>query len=638
MCGIAGWYRRGDVTVSPHDVEHQCDVIRHRGPDDAGVFADGDFGFGMRRLSIIDIAGGHQPMISADGRSVIVFNGEIYNHAELRRELEAAGRIFSTRSDTEVILVAHQHWGDDAWERLVGMFAVAIWNRSTRVLRLARDPLGIKPLYVAEQNGGLAFASELKALRALRDLRFDVDPRAVHDYFSFGHVRGPRSIYRGVGTLPPGHLLTVGPDGDPAVRRFWRPRYAPAAPRDDRDWIEEFRRRWLDTVQAHLIADVEVGVFLSGGIDSSAIAAAATRLRARPVKAFTIGFPIARFDESPYAAAVARHLGCEQVHHVLQPRAATDVLPAIARCYDEPFADPAAVPTWYLSRMAAEHVKVVLSGDGGDELFAGYKRHANEVRMRRNRRLVAVAGGLARALDRTPAARWGPLGRLRQRVGRLDETAALPDALARFVGKTQITSPSLRADIYDRDFHRAYDPPGSLIAFRDEYFPDPRILPSDPLERFLHADLTVNLPAAMLTKVDRASMAHSLEVRTPFLAHDFVDWALGVPLRLKHRRGTGKYIVREATRPWLPAGILDRGKQGFQMPLQQWFSGDFGAHARSLWRDSGAAGSGFLDPVAVERLFEEHRGGGRDHGRVLYALAMFALWWADRPATTAGAA
>lgn len=631
MCGIAGWYRRGGAAVQPHVVERQCDAIRHRGPDDTGVFVDGDFGFGMRRLSIIDIAGGQQPVASADGRIVLVFNGEIYNHAELRRELEAAGRTFATRSDTEVILVAYLHWGDRAWERLVGMFAVAIWDRDTRVLRLARDPLGIKPLYLAEQAGGLAFASELKALRALGELRFDIDPRAVHDFFCFGHVRGPRSIYAGVRTLPPGHLLTIGPDGDQAVSCFWQARTVAAEHRHDPDWIEEFRRCWLATVDAHLVADVEVGVFLSGGIDSSAIAAAASRLRTRPVKAFTIGFPVARFDESEHAAAVARHLGCEHIHQILEPHAATDVLPAIARCYDEPFADPAAVPTWYLSRMAAEHVKVVLSGDGGDELFAGYKRHANEQRMCRNRRLVAVAGAVGRVLDHLPAAQRGALGRLRQRVERLDETAGLPDAISRFFSKTQITSPGLRARLYDPSFRRVFDPPGSILQLRDEYFPDPAALPTDPLDQFLHADLTVNLPAAMLTKVDRASMAHSLEVRTPFLAHDFVDWALGVPLSLKHRNGVGKYIVREAVRPWLPAGILDRGKQGFQLPLQQWFAGDFGAHAQSLWRDSGAADAGFLDAAAVEQLFQEHRSGGRDHGRILYALAMFALWWTDRP-------
>lgn len=627
MCGIAGWYRRHGQSVEERSITAQCDTIRHRGPDDSGVFVDGDFGFGMRRLSIIDLPGGHQPIVSDDGRTLIVFNGEIYNHRELRSELEAAGRRFRTNSDTETILVGYEHWGDDVWARLEGMFAVAIWDKQTRTLRLARDPLGIKPLYIAEQNGGLAFASELKALRVLPELSFETDPRAVHDFFSFGHVRTPRTIYRGVRTLPPGHVLTIGAAGAAELRQFWVPQFRPERGRSDKHWIEEFRTQWLASVKAHMLADVEVGVFLSGGVDSSAVAAAMTRVSDQPIKAFTIGFPVARYDETAHAAAVARHLGCEHITRVVDLRAATDILPAIQNCYDEPFADPAAVPTWYVSQMAAEHVKVVLSGEGGDELFAGYKRHRNEARMSRYRGVLGATEPFTRWSDAIPSTPWRGANYLRQRIQRFRNAAMLPDGIARFFAKTQITSPELRSSLYTADFHQEFDPPGGYQRLREEYFADPEAISNDPLEQFIFADLVLNLPSAMLTKVDRASMAHSLEARVPFLSPGFVDWALTVPLDLKLRGKVGKYIIRKAVEPWLPNGMLNRRKQGFQMPLTEWFAGDFASYSLSLWRDSGAAASGFLKGEAVEKLFEEHRRGDRNHGRLLYALSMFSLWW-----------
>jgi len=631
MCGIAGRYRRGGHAVGQASVTSQCDAIRHRGPDDSGVFTDGDFGFGMRRLSIIDIAGGHQPMVSENGRWLIVFNGEIYNHASLRRELETAGRNFLTRCDTETILVGYQHWGDAVWARLEGMFAVAIWDRLERVVKLARDPLGIKPFYVAEQGGEFAFASELKALTVLPELAFDVDGRAVHDFFSFGHIRTPRTIYRQVRTLPPGHLLTLGPTGEASTRAFWRPRYVASAPRDDASWVADFQERWLATVEAHMLADVEVGVFLSGGVDSSAVAAAMARIGDRPVKAFTIGFPDKRFDETPHAAAVARHLGCEHVTRMVDLRDATDILPAIQSCFDEPFADPAAVPTWYLSRMASEHVKVVLSGEGGDELFAGYKRHRNEVRMARYRGALRLTGPLAHGIDALPSSRWRGANYLAQRLRRFRDSALLPDGITRFFAKTQITSPALRAALYTRRFHEQFDGAGRFERLREEYFPDPEDISGHPLEQFIFADLTLNLPSAMLTKVDRTSMAHSLEARVPFLSHKLVEWALTVPIDMKLRGKVGKYVVRKAVEPWLPDKVLDRRKQGFQMPLAQWFAGDFGNFAQGLWRDSGAADAGFLEPRAVDTAFADHREGRNDHSRFLYALSMFSLWWCKRP-------
>ena len=578
----------------------------------------------MRRLSIIDIAGGHQPIESDDGAHAIVFNGEIYNHLELRADLELAGVRFATRSDTETILAAWRHWRDETWSRLEGMFAVAIWDRRARRLTLARDHLGIKPLYISEQHGGFAFASELKALTALPELDFDIDPRAVHDYFCFGHVASARSIYRQVGTLPPGHMLTIGPSGEAQISAFWQPKFRVIEGIDEDEWVEQFRTRWLNTVASHMMSDVPVGAFLSGGVDSSAIVAAMTRVSDRPVKTFTIGFPSARFNEAPFAERVAAHLRCDHVTRMVDLKAAAAILPEIQRCYDEPFADPAAVPTWYVAELAAQHVKVVLSGDGGDEVFAGYRRHRTEDRMSR---LPALARRLAcsvMGIRRTPFRSWNTVIQKWQKAA---SAAALPDGVTRFFARTQITSPAVRERIYAPDFRSQVEGTRSYEALREEYFPTPTRISKNTLEQFLFADLTLNLPDGMLTKVDRATMAHSLEARVPFLSHKLVDWALTMPIALKLHKGTGKYIVRKSVEPWLPAGILDRGKQGFQMPLAEWFAGDFGSFARELWHDSGVAGAGFLNSSAVDAMFLDHRVGRSDNSRLLYAIAIFALWW-----------
>lgn len=636
MCGIAGWYRRGGSPVPPEIIRAQCDTILHRGPDDEGIFTDGDLGMGMRRLSIIDVAGGHQPIETDDRRFTIVFNGEIYNHRELRQSLAQAGHAFRTQSDTETILIAFREWGNEAWVRLEGMFSVAIWDRRDHRLTLARDPIGIKPLYLTEQGGGIAFASELPALEMLPGHRFDVSNRAVHDFFSFGHIRTPRSIYEQVRSLKPGHFLTIGPEGPPLEQAFWQPHYQPAESRSEQEWIEEFRQRWLATVERHMLSDVEIGAFLSGGVDSSAVVAAMARISDTPVRTFTIGFPIERYNEAPAAEEVARMLGCRHTTRMIDLGHARDILPAVQRCYAEPFADPSAVPTWYVSGIAREQVKVALSGDGGDELFMGYKRHRTEERVGKMHPLTKRFAQTIAGLPDTPSK---PVNLALHRVQKALGSAALPDGICRFFARTQITSPAMRQRIYDRDFMAAVGHSHPFEALRDEYFPDPgHSISHDPLEQFVHADLALNLPSAMLTKVDRASMAHSLEVRVPMLGVSFVDWTLTIPKHLKMRGKTGKYLIKQAIAPWLPEGFVNRPKQGFAIPLAEWFAGDFGNFALELWHDSGVKQSGFLSPAAIDAVFEEHRNGTRDHGRLLYALSIFCLWWMNRPVETRAAA
>jgi asparagine synthase (glutamine-hydrolysing) len=624
MCGIAGWYRRGGRPVAESLVAAQCDTIRHRGPDDAGYFTDGDVGIGMRRLSIIDLTGGHQPMTTDDDRHAIVFNGEIYNHPELRPELEARGYRFHTHSDTETLLAAYVLWGDDAWLRLEGMYAVAIFDKHTRTLTLARDPLGIKPLYVTEQNGGIAFGSELKTLTLLPDHRFDVDERAVHDYFSFGHVQRPRSIYRQVRQLDPGYVLRIGPEGEAREHRFWKPEIRIRHGLSEAEWIEETRATLLQSVKRHMLADVPVGSFLSGGVDSAAVTAAMARQSSQRITAFTIGFPGNPIDETSAARRIAEHLGCDHLVQPLELARARDLIPAVQESFDEPSGASAAIPTWYLSKLAAQHVKVVLSGEGGDELFAGYKRQRNAIRMDRLRPLLKAAGPLAALIDRLPrtsSRRWNYIP---QYARRFREAALLQTGFQRFIAGTQIMSADMRGRVYDPGFLARQEQP--LEAWEAEYFAEAEWRDATMLQQFMLGDLAVHMPSALLNRLDRTSMAHSLEARVPLLSHKFVDWSLTVPTEMK-AKGAGKHVLREAARPWLPEGILERRKQGFQMPLTDWFLGDFSDFARESWHGSGAAQAGYLEPRAVDALFDEHRSGRANHAKLLYAITMFSCWW-----------
>lgn len=628
MCGIAGWYRRGGKPVEEAVIARQCGTLRHRGPDDSGILIDGDFGFGMRRLSIIDPPGGHQPMMSADRRFAVVFNGEIYNHLEIRQRLAKRGhREFSTRSDTETILTAFMHWGNDAWARLEGMFAVAIWDIEKRELTLVRDQLGIKPLYLSRQRGGLAFASELKGLRPLPGHAFSLNDRAVHDFFSYGHVRRPRSIYTEVVQLDPGHALTIGPTGEPRVERFWCPCLRKVAAKSEEAWIEETREMLLGTVRRHLLADVPVGAFLSGGIDSSGVLAAMRRTSAASFKAFTIGYPGARIDETATARTIADHLGCEHIVLPLDVSDATQVVDEVQKAYDEPFAEMGALPLWLLSRLAAEHVKVVLCGEGSDEIFAGYKRHRNARMIERYRPALDAAAPLMGLAGRLPVTASRRLNHLRQHVQRLTEFVELPDGYQQFFAATQISRRSDRRRLYTPDFWARHEGEDSYARLEQEYAADLAAACPSALDQFLLADLGVAMPSSMLPRLDRASMAHSLEARVPFLSHRLVDWALSMPADLKLRGRTGKYVLRRAIAPWLPPAISRLPKQPLQIPLASWLRGELGSFARDVWNDSGAATSGYLEPRAVESLFREHRAGSADHGRLLYSILIFSLWW-----------
>ena len=500
---------------------------------------------------------------------------------------------------------------------------------------LARDPIGIKPLFVSEQDGGLAFASEIGALRALPDLKFDLDEEGADDFFCFGHTLPPRTIFKQVRPLEPGHRLRIGPKGKSDVMCFWQPKIEVRTGVSQSDWIEETRSRVLDTVNKHLLSDVPVGAFLSGGVDSSAIAAAMARSSATSFKAFTVGFPGSARDETAAAARIAEHLGFEHVVLPIEPRTAADVLPSVQASFDEPTAATSAVPLWYLSRAAAEHVKVVLCGEGGDEVFLGYNRQRWAQRMARWKPLIEAigAGGLVGGL---PELRWRQWNYGRQLARRFVEGAAQSDGYERFFAAVFITTPDIRQRIYSRDFFRRNEARDDLGRLARDHFPSDHRAALSDLDQFMLGDLTVHLPASLCQRLDRSSMAHSLEARVPFLSHRFVEWALTIPADLKLKGSTGKYVLRKAIEPWLPKTALSQRKIGLQLPFADWFMGGFNDFAREAWRSSGAAELGFLDPAGVEQLFDEHRRGAADHGRILYAIAMFSCWWAQqRPSETA---
>ena len=631
MCGIAGWYRRGGRPVPQDAIAAQCDRLVHRGPDDADYLVDGDFGFGMRRLSIIDIEGGHQPILSPDRRHAIVFNGEIVNSPALRRELEDTYDFQTDHSDTETALAAYLRWGDDGWLRLEGMYALAIWDKLAKSLTLARDPLGIKPLFFTDQAGGLAFASEIGALRPLPDHRFDLDEDGVDDFFCFGHTLPPRTIFKQVRPLEPGHVLHIGSVGEPVIRRFWQARLKVEEGISETDWIERTRSELLRTVNEHLLSDVPLGAFVSGGVDSGAIAAAMARTSPEPFKMFTAGFPGSPRDETAAAKRLADHLGCEHVVLPIQPHTAAEVLPAVQASFDEPTAANSAIPLWYLSRAAAEHVMVVLCGEGGDELFLGYNRQRWAKRMAKWRWSAPAAGAIEK-LPELPIRKWNYV---RQLAGRFRDGAVLDDGYERFFASVSISTPELRSRIYRRDFFRREEQRSSVEARAEAFFPPDERQPLSGLEQFMMGDLTVHMPASMCQRLDRASMAHSLEARVPFLSHRFVDFALTVPTHLKLHGNTGKYVLRQAVEPWLPKGQLEQRKIGFQLPLADWFMGGFNDFAREAWASSGVADLGILDRQGVDRLFNEHRSGAADHGRMLYAIAMFSCWWKDQQAAPA---
>lgn len=607
MCGIAGFVGVDQGReANARTLRSMCSAIRHRGPDEDGFHVSGRVGLGMTRLSIIDLATGSQPIGNEDGSIQVVFNGEIYNYRALRRRLEAAGHRLTTSGDTETLVHLYEEDGAELVHSLRGMFAFAIWDERRERLLLARDRLGIKPLYYWERPGGLYFASELRSLLALPEFRPVLDQAGLASYLAFGYVRDPLSIFQGVRKLPPGHRLIWDADRGARVDRYWSPVRSEMPEVEEEEAVAELRRRLLDAVDCHLEADVPVGLFLSGGLDSSSVAAAVRALGRSP-RTFSIGFAQEAYNEAPDAARVADALGTEHTEFIVHD--CPDILDEVIRVYDEPFADSSAVPTLMVSQLARQHVKVVLSGDGGDELLGGYTRYlraAEHMHLRPAwlRSLLTAAG------RRLP---FGALGRNRildlgrSRRGRYVGMVATPLGVA----EGGVARP--RIDQEAGPFEALLDGPFDAADGRDF------------LTQLTLVDMMSYLPGDILTKVDRASMAVSLETRVPLLDHELVEYAVGLPMSLKIRDGQGKWLLREAVRDMLPPAVFTKGKQGFAAPISEWFRGRLQGGFRSVLGDASPLEE-FVDPAATERVFAEHLAGRREHGTQVWRLFVLARW------------
>ena len=638
MCGIAGavWFDPAKA-IDDATLRRMTEMLRHRGPDDEGYFAAEyttrpsydplpGVALGHRRLSVIDLACGHQPISNEDGSIQIIFNGEIYNYRDLRRRLEGAGHTFRTESDTETIVHLYEDEGVDFARHLNGMFALAIWDANHRRLVLARDRAGKKPLVYRWEQGRLLFASELKSVLQVPGVPREIDPQALDEYLTYQYVPHPLTIFKGIAKLPPGHIAVYA-DGNLAVDRYWNPDFNVERERPTHEYVEELRSLVTSAVELRLRSDVPLGAFLSGGVDSSLMVAVAQGLLDRPLKTFSIGFPEPEYDETGYASLVAKQVGTEHHEFRVEP-SAIDVLPKLVWHYDEPFADSSAVPTWYLARLTREHVKVALTGDGGDELFAGYERY-DAVR-------------LSAWFDRLPASAksvvanrlWQNIGGGRgqkswvRRLGRFAEVLSLPPQ-RRYLEWICIFNEARRAQLYSDDFLATLpdSDPFNFIAAAYE-----RTRSRDPVSAASLVDLTTYLPCDLMTKVDIASMAHGLECRQPLLDYRIMELAAAMPIHLKKRGTRGKVILKEAFADKLPASIRQRRKMGFGVPLEKWFRHELHDFTRDVLLDSRSLQRGFFRPEAIRQLVDDHQSGKFNHAHRLWALVILELWcreWLD---------
>ena len=611
MCGIAGSLSLDGRPVALDEVRAMCGVISHRGPDDDGFHLGPGVGLGMRRLRIIDLETGRQPIRNEDGTVWVVFNGEIYNFRELRRELEARGHAFYTATDTETIVHLYEEDQADCVKKLRGMFAFALWDARRRTLLVARDRLGIKPLYYAEAGGKLLFASELKALLQSVDVEGDLNWSAVSRLFTFGCTPAADSIIDGVRKLEPGHILLASPGRGVRTERYWDPRFEPEYGRPEAYFVERLRELIEESVRLHLVSDVPLGAFLSGGIDSSSVVATMARLDPGPVKTFSIGFAEPDYDEAGHARLVAERFGTEHHELLLEPDA-LEIIDDLAWYLDEPFGDPSAIPTYMVSKLASRHVTVALSGDGGDELFAGYDKYRVEARERRYRFLPAPARRLAGALGE--ALPDGARGRNFLRHLALVGHERYLDASTLF-----------RRDQKERLFR---DDVFALLAQHDPWRAEAQHLVAANgrwLSALQYLDLKSYLPLDILTKVDRMSMAHSIEARVPLLDHKLVEFAATIPPELNLRGGTTKYVFKQAMRGILPDAIIDRPKHGFAVPLGHWFRGRLGSFVRELLLSERSRRRGIFNAAYIERLVRRLEL-GRELDFHVWTLISFELW------------
>jgi asparagine synthase (glutamine-hydrolysing) len=611
MCGIAGLVRFDGQPVLETDVRSMCHVMIHRGPDEEGVFLGAGVGMGMRRLSIIDLSGGQQPVSNEDGSIWVVFNGEIYNYPELREQLTRNGHVLRSESDTETIVHLYEDFGPRCVDHLRGMFAFAIWDTRRRELLLARDRLGIKPLYYAELDGGIAFASELKPILQLPEVSRNLDWEALGHLFTFLATPASQSIVDGVRKLEPGRIATASAGRSLRIERYWDVDFTPDERASEGDLADELQTLLRDAVRIHQISDVPLGAFLSGGIDSSAVVATMAGLSTGKVKTFSIGFAEAEYDELAHARRVAEAFGTEHHELVLRPDV-VQIAEDLAWYLDEPFGDTSAIPTYMVSKLAAEHVTVVLTGDGGDELFGGYDKYVTEGRERGFARVPRPIRKLAGAVGH--AMPEGMKGRRFLRHMALDGAERYLDASMMFRADElrKLFQPDAYAHV------GRHDPRGHALSHLGG-------IGGDWMSAIQYCDIHTYLPLDILTKVDRMSMAHSIEARPPLLDHKLVEFAARIPARLKLQNGTTKYLLKRAMRGILPNDIIDRQKHGFAVPLAKWFRGELSTFSRDLLFSQRSRERGLFNGAYIERLLQLHER-GRDIDLQLWTLLSLELW------------
>lgn len=634
MCGITGFWESADQSAPELSqlVRRMATALRHRGPDSGADWVDPEQGIALahRRLAILDLSDdGAQPMVSSCGRWVMVFNGEVYNFKDLRKELEGEGARFRGSSDSEVILELMARRGvEQAVQKFVGMFAIALWDRKQRRLALVRDRLGIKPLYWTKQQGRVAFGSELSALRSMPRLSFEIDPNALATFFRHNYIGAPQSIYRGVYKLGPGEIAWFEEGREPSIGRYWDARVKALEGQrspfsgSEQQALEQFEELARDAVGLRMVADVPLGAFLSGGIDSSAVVALMQEQSSRPIKTFTIGFEQDRFDESSHARAVAAHLKTEHTELVVSDREAQEVIPLLPRMFDEPFSDSSQIPTFLVSRLARQHVTVSLSGDGGDELFGGYTRfHMTEKLVKRFGRIPSfLRRGIASGMQLLPSAVWNGLGRAVGRPRAGDRAQRLAELL------------SFRdAQEFYRELVSHWKQPEQLVPGAIEA-PSPLLDPSlradfkDELERMMYLDSVTYLPGDILTKVDRASMAVSLEARVPLLDHRLYEFAWTLPRNVRVGDAPGKRLLRKLLARRVPSELFERPKKGFGVPLGEWLLGPLRDWAEDLLSEQALGESGLLAAAPIRQAWQEHVDGSRERHYYLWDVLMFQSW------------
>jgi asparagine synthase (glutamine-hydrolysing) len=621
MCGIVGIVRNDRADVDQALVARMCAAIRHRGPDDDGFYFKGAVGLGMRRLAIIDLKSGQQPIHNQDGSAWIVFNGEIYNYRELRDKLEKLGHTFYTNSDTEAIIHAYDRYGADCPKHLRGMFAFAIWDERTQELFLARDRVGKKPLLYAEVNGQFIFGSEFSALLLHPDISRDVDADALHHYLSFMCVPAPLTAYRAIRKLEPGHSLRWR-RGEIRTERYWQPDFSKKVDLSEQEAGERAIEILRDAVKVRLMSEVPLGAFLSGGIDSSAVVALMSEESSEPVKTFSIGFEEQDFSELHHARRVAEHVGADHHEFIVRPDA-LEVLPILVEHYGEPYADSSAVPTYYVARETRKHVTVALNGDGGDESFAGYERYAAMRLAERYHRIPAVLRDtvVRQAIALIPTSET-KRGRMRD-VKRFIQAASLPK-VERYLRWVSVFDSAAKQDLYSEDF-RQQTQAVSAASMLDPWFE--RANGSGIVDAALLTDIMTYLPNDLLVKVDIATMANSLEARSPFLDHHVMEFAASLPEQFKLRGLTTKYLLKRMLKQFLPAENLDRRKMGFGVPIGHWFRGNLQPFLRETLLAEASLNRGLFKPEEVKRLVELHTRGERDYSAQLWTLLMLELWF-----------